>query len=249
MTDRKKIISIYVVVAILSAGVLATSFWLRGVRERKFVPIVDKIGGEVAEDFGSLERDLTLMNQEGKEVSLSQLKDKVWVATNFFANCPNCLLTAYEDLQGLYAEFGNDPNFHVVSISIDPENDQLEQLKQYAEKMKARSANWWFLRGEAGPGYEYLEKEMGFMKVVENDVPPATTPFSHDRALLVFDGWKCIKKRDLQFARTKGENVRDHYFQDVRKSIMKSLAARPGEAEGENPGGSGVEAEDKTALR
>ncbi len=248
MTERAKIISIYVAVAILSAGVLGISFWLRGVRDRKFVPIVD-VGGEVAEDFGSLEKDLTLTNQEGKEVSLSQLKGKVWVATNFFANCPNCLLTAYEDLQDLYKEFGGNPNFHVVSISIDPENDKLEQLKQYAEKMGARSSNWWFLRGETGPVYQYLEEEMGFMKVVKNDVPPATTPFSHDRALLVFDGWKCIKKRDLQFARTRGENVRDHYFQDVRKSILRSLATPPEDRAEEVPGGDEEEGEKKTALR
>ncbi|MBJ06170.1 MAG: hypothetical protein CMO40_03490 [Verrucomicrobiaceae bacterium] len=248
MTDRVKIISIYAIVGVLSASVLGVSFWLRGVRDRRFVPIVDEIGGEVADDFGSLERDLVLTNQEGEEVRLSQLKDKVWVATNFFANCPNCLLTAYEDLQGLYAEFGDDPNFHVVSISIDPENDKLQQLQQYARQMNASSSNWWFLRGETGPVYEYLEKDMGFMKVVKNQMPPATTPFSHDRALLVFDGWKCIKKRDLQFARTRGENVRNHYFQDVRKSILTSLAARPEEV-AEESGGRQQENKGNTALR
>ena len=37
MTDRGKIITIYTVVGILSVGVLATSFWIRGSRKSRFV--------------------------------------------------------------------------------------------------------------------------------------------------------------------------------------------------------------------
>ena len=71
MTDRGKIITIYTVVGILSVGVLATSFWIRGSRKSRFVsPIADKIGGDVVEDFGSLENDLTFTNQDGQVVKL-----------------------------------------------------------------------------------------------------------------------------------------------------------------------------------
>ena len=227
MTDRAKIIIIYTVVGILSAGVLATSFWIRKSRDSRFgSPIADGIGGEVAKDFGSLEKDLVLTNQDNREVKLSELKDKVWVATNFYATCPYCLETASDDLRSLYREFSSDSNFHVVSISIDPETDGQEQLREYARVMGADSGNWWFLRGEEKAVHEYLEKEMGFMKVVRNQVPPAKDRFTHDRSLLVFDGWKCVKKRNLQSARTKGEEVRNKKFEDIRKSILKSLASR-----------------------
>ena len=74
MSDRGKIITIYVVVAILSVAVLGTSFWLRESRKRRFTPIADKVGGDVAEDFGRLEKDLVLTNQEGEEVKLSALR-------------------------------------------------------------------------------------------------------------------------------------------------------------------------------
>ena len=226
MTDRNKIILIYAVVAVLSVAVLGTSFWLRESRKRRFTPIVADAGGEVAENFGSLAKNLVLTNQEGKEVSLADLQDKVWVATNFFATCPYCLETAAEDLKSLYKEFSGEDNFHVVSISIDPETDQLEQLQDYASAVDADSSNWWFVRGEEKVIHEYLEKEMGFMKVVKNKVPPANTRYSHNRSLMVFDGWQCVKKRDLQFARSQGESVRESFYQDVRQSIMKGLAGR-----------------------
>ena len=226
MTDRTKIILIYTVVAVLSATVLGTSFWLRESRKRRFTPIVADAGGEVAEDFGSLAKDLALTNQEGEVVNLSDLQDKVWIATNFFATCPYCLETAAEDLRSLYNEFSAEDDFHVVSISIDPETDQLEQLQDYASAVDADSSNWWFVRGEEKVIHDYLEKEMGFMKVVKNKVPPAKTRYSHDRSLMVFDGWQCVKKRDLQFARSQGEKVRESYYQDVRQSILKGLASR-----------------------
>lgn len=44
MTDRAKIITIYVVVAILSAGVLGASFWLRNMRKERFTPDFDNVG-------------------------------------------------------------------------------------------------------------------------------------------------------------------------------------------------------------
>jgi cytochrome oxidase Cu insertion factor (SCO1/SenC/PrrC family) len=226
MTDRTKIILIYTVVAVLSATVLGTSFWLRESRKRRFTPIVADAGGEVAEDFGSLAKDLALTNQEGEVINLSDLQDKVWIATNFFATCPYCLETAAEDLRSLYNEFSAEDDFHVVSISIDPETDQLEQLQDYASAVDADSSNWWFVRGEEKVIHDYLEKEMGFMKVVKNKVPPAKTRYSHDRSLMVFDGWQCVKKRDLQFARSQGEKVRESYYQDVRQSILKGLASR-----------------------
>ena len=222
MTDRAKIITIYVVVAILSAGVLGASFWLRNMRKERFTPDFDNVGGDRAEDYGSLEKDLTLLNQKGEHVKLSELKGKVWVVNNFFASCPNCQVTASDDLKELYDEFGSNPDFHLVSITINPEVDDLQS---YADAMGAKEQNWWFLRGEVSEVYEYLEKEMGFLKVTKNE-PPASELFSHDRALLVFDGWKCVKKRDLQFARTQGEVVHKAYFKDVRGSILKSLAAR-----------------------
>lgn len=223
MTERGKIISIYVVVAILSVGVFVASFWLRESRKRKFSPVAEDLGGEEAQVFGTLEKDLVLTNQDGEEVALSELKDKVWVASNFFASCKYCLATASEDLNQLYKEFGSDPDFRMVSITINPKDDSVAQLKSYADHMEAKSGNWWFLRGDEKTVHEYLEKEMGFLQVVRNE--DSVDLFSHDRSLLVYNGWTCVKKRDLQFARTKGDQVREIFYQDVRTSIMKSLAS------------------------
>jgi protein SCO1/2 len=44
----------------------------------------------------------------------------------------------------------NDPNFGIISISIDPENDTPEALKEHADRIGAKSPNWHFLTGDRG---------------------------------------------------------------------------------------------------
>ena len=41
----------------------------------------------------------------------------------------------------------NNPDFGIISISIDPENDTPELLKQHAKRIGVKSPNWHFLTG------------------------------------------------------------------------------------------------------
>lgn len=236
MTDRAKIITIYVVVAILSAGVLGTAFWIRTERARTFAaPEFGDIGKKVVDDFGTLEEDLVLTNQNGDTVKLSDLKDKVWVATNFFAQCDQCLKTSSGDLQKLYQEFRDNPDFHIVSITVNPEQDDVAQLKLYAQALNADPKNWWFVRGPEEQVHEYVEKEMKFMKV-ERNPPDSIRPFSHDLGVQVYDrGWKRVKKRDLHWAALQGKEVHDAFFEEVRSSIKSSLAEQDSQSAGDQP--------------
>jgi protein SCO1 len=93
--------------------------------------------------------DFTLTNQDGKRVALKDLRGKVLAITFIFASCADTcpLLTAkmagIQDRLG--AAFGRKVNF--LSITVDPERDTPEVLKQYAEGHKANPAGWAFLTG------------------------------------------------------------------------------------------------------
>ena len=227
MSERNKIILMYVVVFLISVSVIATSLWIRNERKKRDAArlFVDVYAPQV-EDFGTLETDLEATNQDDETVRLSDLKGKVWIATNFFANCPYCLRTSEEDLKKLYDEFGNEPDFHIVSITVNPADDTVEQLRAYADAMGARTSNWWFLRGPKEEIHDYIEKEMKFLAVEEN--PGTAEPFSHDRGLQVYGrNWNRVKKRDLHWAREEGgEGRHQEYFEELRASIRKALAAK-----------------------
>jgi len=228
MSDKAKVFAIYGVVALLSAGVVGVSLWIRSGREAAYgQPIAVEVGKEKPAVLMTLEKDLTATNQEGRVVNLSALKDKVWIATQFFASCPQCAKRNYADLTKLYAEFRDNPNFHMVCITVDPETDGVEELREYAEALDADAANWWFLTGSREDLHAYMRHEMKFMDIRER-VDPASIAadgrYAHDLGLEIFrPGWQMIDKADLAFAAKQGPEVHDKLYEEVRKHIAENL--------------------------
>jgi protein SCO1 len=93
--------------------------------------------------------EFTLTKQDGKRLSLKELRGKVVAITFIFASCVDTcpLLTA--KMAGIQNKLGNafGPQVNFVSITVDPERDTTEVLKRYAEGYKANLAGWAFLTG------------------------------------------------------------------------------------------------------
>ena len=91
--------------------------------------------------------DFVLTDSSGEEFDSKSLRDKVWVASFFFTNCPavcwrmNQALSAYQQTHP-----GDDARF--ISITCDPANDTPEALAKYAEHFKADPQRWTFLTGD-----------------------------------------------------------------------------------------------------
>ena len=104
--------------------------------------------------------EFTLTTQDGKRLSLKELRGKALAITFIFASCiDTCpLLTAkmVQIKQKLGAAFGPQVNF--VSITVDPERDKPEVLKRYAEGYKANRAGWAFLTGTPAEIHEVTKR-------------------------------------------------------------------------------------------
>jgi protein SCO1 len=91
----------------------------------------------------------TLTSQEGKPVALTDLRGKVVAVTFIYTECPDiCPLLTQKMVQiqdELGANFGARVAF--VSISLDPEHDTPEVLKDYAQFWGAKAEGWVFLTG------------------------------------------------------------------------------------------------------
>ena len=92
----------------------------------------------------------TLTNQEGKPLSLKQLRGKVVVTTFIFTGCGSTcpLLTA--KLISIQRRLGADSGARVyfAAISVDPLADTPEVLKRYAQAHGADLESWAFLTGD-----------------------------------------------------------------------------------------------------
>lgn len=110
-------------------------------------------GAEIKPYKRSIERyqmpDVTLISQEGKKVRLKSLVDsgKPVIVDFIYGTCTTIcpiLSVCFTNLQGKLA--ANSQKVHLVSISIDPENDSPKVMRDYLKRYRAKPG-WDFLTG------------------------------------------------------------------------------------------------------
>lgn len=94
--------------------------------------------------------DFSLKDSSGATVDIHSLEGKVWVADFIFTNCPDMCPTMTAKMRDLNREFKTDNRFNLVSISIDPNRDTPEVLRNYQKKFGIEGSNWHFLTGKFG---------------------------------------------------------------------------------------------------
>lgn len=80
--------------------------------------------------------DFTLVNQDGKRISLKDFRGKALAVTFIYARCPlpeYCIAMSknFSDLANQLQDSDLKDKVRLLSVSFDPENDTPEKLKQY----------------------------------------------------------------------------------------------------------------------
>lgn len=89
-----------------------------------------------------------LTNERGAPYGSADLRGKIWVADFVFTSCPTVcpkLTQRMLEIQRRSRHLGDA--FHLVTITVDPENDTPEKLAAYAQGYKADPLRWTFLTG------------------------------------------------------------------------------------------------------
>jgi len=114
--------------------------------------------------------DFSFIDQDGKKVSSGNVKGKIYVANFFFTICPSICPTMTQNLLVVQQTFKNDADILMLSHSVMPTTDTVDQLKKYANRWKIDSQRWHLLSGEKEKIYElarqsyFAEKEIGLQK-------------------------------------------------------------------------------------
>jgi protein SCO1/2 len=119
--------------------------------------IVDKLKGNDLVEIGPAP-SFVLKDQNNKTISNANYAGKVYVVEFFFTTCPSICPIMNKNMVGLQNDFFGNPNFGIASISINPENDTAEVLKEHAKKIGANSPNWHFLTGDKKYIYDLANK-------------------------------------------------------------------------------------------
>ncbi|RRQ46487.1 SCO family protein [Chryseobacterium sp. SC28] len=91
--------------------------------------------------------EFRLTDQNGQKISNRDMLGKVYLVEFFYSRCPTICPVMNANMKYI-EEAIDDPNFAIISISIDPANDTPEVLKNHAKMLGAKSPNWHFLTGD-----------------------------------------------------------------------------------------------------
>jgi cytochrome oxidase Cu insertion factor (SCO1/SenC/PrrC family) len=102
--------------------------------------IVEDLVGPPIQDFELTERS-------GEAFRSADMRGRVWVATYFFTTCPGNCIRLNRNIQSMH-RLPELEDVTWVSITCDPDTDQLEQLRRYADQWNADPNRWLFCRAD-----------------------------------------------------------------------------------------------------
>ena len=94
------------------------------------------------------------LDQNGTARKLEDVKGKIIVWSYLYTTCPAGCAGVAEKMRELQEEFGSNPKFHLISVSLYPEHDRPVNLKGWTDAQKLGGDNWWFLTTAEGTDAE-----------------------------------------------------------------------------------------------
>lgn len=136
--------------------------------------------------------DFKFINQDGDSISQEFFKDKFYIADFFFTSCPTICPIMKTQMLRVFEKFRDQPNFLILSHTIDPGHDSVAVLKKYKEKLGINSSQWQFVTGDQEKIYEIALKSY-LVSALEDKEAVDDGGFVHSGAFVLVDENKHIR--------------------------------------------------------
>ncbi len=164
----------------------------------------------------------SLTNQQGKIITNKDYLGKVYVLEFFFSTCPTICPKMNLSMLQLQDKFYGNPNFGLVSITINPEYDTPNVLKEHALQLGVKHYNWNFLTGDKSYIYNLANKGFNLYAGENNK---AAGGFEHSGLFALID-----KKGNIRCRKDEYNNPILYYdalteqgVNDIKEDIKKLL--------------------------
>jgi protein SCO1 len=123
------------------------------------------------------------VDQDSSWVTNETFADKIYIADFFFTSCPSICPIMKTQMLRIYDKFENSNELAFLSYSIDPKNDSVPVLKEYAERLGAKSDRWHFVTGAKEDIFEIAQNS--YFSVAAEDSEAAGGLIHSGKFLLV----------------------------------------------------------------
>ena len=112
--------------------------------------------------------DFNLINQNGDTITQAFYDDKIYVADFFFTTCQSICPVMTKNMKKVQDKLINDKEILLLSHSVTPEIDSVEQLKRYAISNKINDDKWNLVTGDRKQIYNLARKS--YLAVEDNPI-------------------------------------------------------------------------------
>lgn len=112
--------------------------------------------------------DFNLINQNGDIITQAFYDDKIYVADFFFTTCQSICPVMTKNMKKVQDKLINDKEILLLSHSVTPEIDSVEQLKRYAISHQINDDKWNLVTGDKKQIYNLARKS--YLAVEDNPV-------------------------------------------------------------------------------
>ena len=134
--------------------------------------------------------NFSLTNQNGITITNKDYENKIYVVDFFFTSCPTICPIMTNNMLKIQDEFIDNDDIKLLSISVTPEIDNVEILKQYAIEKGVNDSKWNITTGSKKHIYELARKS--YFAVVEQG-DGGLQDFIHTPNFILIDTKKQIR--------------------------------------------------------
>ncbi|HEY4205601.1 MAG TPA: SCO family protein [Puia sp.] len=177
--------------------------------------------GQVQLPVLSYVHPFSFANQEGKLITQKDVDGKVYVAEYFFTTCKGICPKMNKNMKGIATTFAGEPNFRILSYTVDPETDTVARMKKYADSLGANPGEWWFLTGRKDSLYA-LARGSYLLDDPKNNTTSIDEQFIHTQFLALVDKGGRVRKIY--------DSLKKDELADLEKDIKALLKESPSSA-------------------
>ena len=133
--------------------------------------------------------NFSLINQNGDTITEAFYDDKIYVADFFFTTCQSICPIMTKNMKEVQDKLINDKEILLLSHSVTPEIDSVEQLKRYAILNQINDDKWNLVTGDKKQIYNLARKSY---LAVEDD-PLGNYDMIHTENFMLIDKKKQIR--------------------------------------------------------
>lgn len=133
-------------------------------------------------------------DQNGKTITQADVDGKIYVAEYFFTTCGSICPIMNKQMQRVQKAYMRESDLKILSFTVNPEVDTVEQMKRYAVEHGANDDQWHFLTGSKDDLYSLARKSFFVLKPAEaENLGDAGSDFIHTNNFVLVDRERRIR--------------------------------------------------------